>query len=78
MVAYLCRAMNQTRDVWALLETNWDHFYWLTGETPHTMLILVEAMRNRVPRRRFGRPQVLDFRNQVNKRMLLTNFAFGL
>ena len=35
------RVTVQNKDVWKNLETNWNDFYWLTGETPHTLAALV-------------------------------------
>ena len=41
-------------------------FFWLTGETPQTFMILVRILENRyMPFNNFGRNCVLDFRNQV-------------
>ena len=46
---------------------NWLHFFWLTGETPPSLQILVNRMeqiyRNLVNN---GRPEILSFRNQVH------------
>ena len=54
-------------DVWASLEQNWVHFFWLTGETPQTLTILVNTLRNRnFVHLRLGRIPSIDFRNQVS------------
>ena len=63
---YFHRATRHSRDVWTKLQRNWIHFYWLTGETPHTLQILVHDIENRFrPHIGPGRHSVLDFRNQV-------------
>ena len=53
-------------DVWTNLEQNWNDFFWLTGETPHTLQLLVQQLepiyRQYYPRRRTS---LLSFRNQV-------------
>ena len=52
--------------MWLNLQQNWNHFYWLTGETPQTMQILVNAIdRKFFVHRHYGRNCSLDLRNQV-------------
>ena len=60
------RANLLTKDVWNLLQNNWKHFYWLTGETPHSLNILVNRVQaNYFPQIQRGRTTGLDFKNQV-------------
>ena len=57
----------QPTDVWRSLETNWTMFFWLTGEIPPTLQLLVdEIRRGYFPEVTRGRAQVIDFRNQVS------------
>ena len=61
------RANEQTHDVWRLLESNWTHFFWLTGETPVTLQGLVDALENHYyPYIYRGHRTLLDFHNQVH------------
>ena len=54
-------------DVWANLEQNWMNFFWLTGETPQTLAILVHVLSHiHLQQNHTGRPPALDFRNQVS------------
>ena len=54
------------RDVWRNMQHNWDDFYWLTGETPITLQVLVNQIEHRnIFNNPLGRPGALDFRNQV-------------
>ena len=66
LFTFLPRATLENRDVWNNLESNWNDFFWLTGETPITLNELVQEMQNKFHptfrRRRLGS---LDFRNQV-------------
>ena len=60
------RALDAKKDLWNLLQNNWTHFFWLTGETPHTLLNIVEAVeRIYFPITTRGRKTVLDLKNQV-------------
>ena len=57
-------------DFWNNLERNWTDFFWLTGDTPETLSILVQQLNNysRNIRPRLstkGRKTRLNFRNQV-------------
>ena len=61
------RAVYRTNDLWSILERNWSEFFWLTGEIPGTLQVMVDGMHNIFQRQiRLGRPQILDFRNQVS------------
>ena len=35
------------RDVWINLEQNWSHCFWLTGETPQTLEILINRVESK-------------------------------
>ena len=54
-------------DIWLHLQRNWLYFFWLIGETPGTLQVLVNRLEHifqpQVPR---GRRQCLNFRNQVS------------
>ena len=53
--------------MWQQLENNWVNFFWLTGETPGTLGILVNRISNVYhPFLARGRPLCLDLRNQVS------------
>ena len=61
------RSISQTTDVWSNLERNWIHFFWLTGETPHSLSKLVEKLEpiynsHSTP----GKDSALDFKNKVS------------
>ena len=61
------RQIYRTNDLWGILETNWTHFFWLTGETPATLQIIVNRIQTLFRQQvNLGRPQILDFRNQVS------------
>ena len=54
------------RDVWNLLECNWLHFFWLTGESPATLSVMVNRIEQLfLPQIQTGRVHSLSFRNQV-------------
>ena len=58
--------MHTNLDMWMILSNNWDNFYWLTGEIPPTLTLLVEEIENIFDTRRTsGRNGALNFRNQV-------------
>ena len=60
------RSRFEENEVWNNLQTNWNHFFWLTGETPETLQILVNALhRNFFMHRQYGRKSSLDLRHQV-------------
>ena len=64
------RCQRQRRDFWNNLERNWTDFFWLTGETPDTLSLLVNdiyCFRRRIIGRWYkkGRRTSLTFRNQV-------------
>ena len=53
-------------DLWQNLQKNWLHFFWLTGETPASLQVIV----NRIeviyfPQITRGRKDCITFRNQV-------------
>ena len=53
-------------DVWLAMERNWDHFFWLTGETPHSLRSLVNKIQAKfVPNFYQMRRSRLDLKNQV-------------
>ena len=61
------RSTNRSPDVWVNLETNWNHFYWLTGEIPVSLSIMCDKIKSKfIPYRDSGRRNSLDFRNQVS------------
>ena len=51
--------------MWSLLETNWDNFYWLTGEIPPSLELLVAEIENDINLMTLGGCPVMSFRNQV-------------
>ena len=56
-----------SRDVWEVLQTNWSNFFWLTGDTPRTLQVIVNGIEQiYLPQRSMGRPSILTFRNQVS------------
>ena len=55
------------RDLWTKLQRNWKFFFWLTGEFPPTLQLIVDGIQNEfMPNVNRGRPQILDLRNQVS------------
>ena len=61
------RVHANSQDLWMLLQRNWINFFWLTGETPQTLSILVNKLRNNFHTfNNLGCNSVLDFRNQVS------------
>ena len=60
--AYRCEFGNH--DVLINLLTNWDDFYWLTGEFPPTFNMILNQIGHVIPVRR-GPQNVLDLENQV-------------
>ena len=52
--------------MWNNLKTNWNHFFWLTGEIPPTFELLVERIRQLRQANRRGRKFRLDLTNQVD------------
>ena len=70
------RANPQNSDVWIVLEKNWKDFYWLTGETPETLRILVQRMSTRFRYvRQMGRRSALDFPNKVTGSEVVNTFS---
>ena len=59
------RSIHNHNDMWALLETNWDNFYWLTGEIPPSLNYLVQEIENEINLLKCGCNAVMTFRNQV-------------
>ena len=54
-------------DVWCKLERNWMHFFWLTGETPEPLSILVERIKIKFLHINANGPvSAIDIRNQVS------------
>ena len=53
-------------DVLMSLLTNWDDFFWLTGEFPPTFNMIIQQIQQRLGRRR-GRRNILDLENQVKE-----------
>ena len=47
------------------MERNWDNFYWLTGEVPYTLRLLVMNLERLIDVPLRGRKPCLTFRNQV-------------
>ena len=63
---FICRATLHDNDVWNNLQRNWNHFFLLTGETPHSLQILVDVLdRTYFWHRHYGRNSCLDLKNQV-------------
>ena len=55
------------RDVWINLEQNWSHFFWLTGETPQTLEILINRVESKFLNcRNSGPDSNLNLRNKVS------------
>ena len=74
------RATRFNFDCWNNLARNWTDFFWLTGETPDTLNLLVQLVRanlRNVRGRNFrrGRRPALTFRNQV--RNFLQKYRFS-
>ena len=61
----MCRCVDNSHDVWKDLSTNWNHFYWLTGETPVSMQIIIEGIRENFFNYHLHGNNRLDFRNQI-------------
>ena len=54
-------------DVWQNMETNWSHFFWLTGETPETLQILINRIEVKfLNYRTYGPDSTLSIRKQVS------------
>ena len=51
--------------MWSVLEENWNHFFWLTGEIPPTLNDAVNDVSAIVTCRKSGKQNVLSLRNQV-------------
>ena len=64
------REVNQKADMWDFLERNWTHFYWLMGEIPPSLQMIVNQLNEKFGRRQRGHNCIISFRNQV--RFLLT------
>ena len=71
------RNYNQV-DMWQRLEQNWKNFFWLTGEIPASLNLIVEAVNSKMNCTIFGCKEKLSLRNQVciqqlmSKEMVLT------
>ena len=57
---------NQKQNLWLGLESNWDHFFWMTGEIPPTLDQLCNELVQFFGRRITKGKCVLSFRNQVS------------
>ena len=54
------------RDVWLNMQNNWNDFYWLTGETPTSLQVLVDQLLHRnIFHNALGCRCALNYRNQV-------------
>ena len=49
------------------MQSNWDHFYWLTGEVPSSFNSLLQQLRRIYHQRPGGKCCALDLRNQVKR-----------
>ena len=55
------------QDVWCSLQTIWNNFFWLTGETPGTLSALVDEIRvNYLHLFHDGTRGKLDLKNKVH------------
>ena len=66
---FLCFHRNEyiPTDMWIQLERNWLYFFWLTGEIPSTLQIVVNRIKKIfLPNITRSRNQCLSFRNQVS------------
>ena len=61
----LTRSTDNRHDVWNELRQNWSHFYWLSGETPDTMSLIVQGLRDNYFQFHQHRNNALNFHNQV-------------
>ena len=60
------RATVHNSDGWQNLAKNWVHFFWLTGETPDTLSMIVSRLRRQFHRiENPQRREALSTRNQV-------------
>ena len=65
------RATLYSSDVWINMQRNWTHFFWLTGETPDTLSILVQRLIAKfISFWSKGPESMIDFRNQVSLQSL--------
>ena len=63
---FIFRATVTDIDVWRKLSRNWEHFFWLTGETPDTLDVIIDRLQHRMNIfRRCGRISFMSTRNQV-------------
>ena len=61
------RSSVQHRNVWNNLETNWSHFFWLTGETPDTLSILISRLETKFLNcQTYGPRSYLNLNNKVS------------
>ena len=58
--------MVHNNDVWLNLKTNWNDFYWLTGETPQSFKSLVHAIDEKYPFYHRANRSKLNIQNQVS------------
>ena len=74
----LNRNYYQPTNVWRNLERNWSHFFWLTGETPATLRVLVTRIEQiYLPERPMGWAQALTFENQVSSMFICASSTFN-
>ena len=65
MFIFFRRSNTSTNDLWFTLEQNWDHFFWLTGDIPPSLNLIVNEIRPKLQIRGRGRKLSLSVRNQV-------------
>ena len=66
------RLQINSHDVWTALESNWHHFFWFTGETPHTLNVLVQRIDAKfMPYYHGFTRSKLDLKNQVSYSWLI-------
>ena len=65
-IPVFCRCALGNHDVITNLRTNWDGFFWLTGEFPPTYDLIVHQVIQIMPRNR-GRRHMLSVQNRVRK-----------
>ena len=65
MICSVARCVDNSHDVWSDLRKNWNHFYWLTGETPVSMDILLQGLTDSYFRNHENRNNSLNLRNQI-------------
>ena len=75
-IIFFLRVTSINCDVWVNLSTNWDHFFWLTGEFPHTLQIIVDKIQTKFFIKNQRGPKVLlSVRNQVHRFIVNVNLS---